>query len=147
MTARKLTPVGPASPSTGDVELLVAYCARPKCRKRIERPAGPGRPKDYCSDECRLTARDEQRVLRSRLAHYESVIDQIRTDIAAFGRSAGDGESTESPDSVAQRAVNALLRAEGALRYAPDTDPVTEDLRALAEAVAPLLRTALDRAS
>ncbi|MCU1431370.1 MAG: hypothetical protein JWP95_475 [Actinotalea sp.] len=81
MTPRQLSPVHATSAPHGD--LLIAYGARPKCRAKLERPVGPGRPKDCCSDECRLIARDEQRTLRSRLAHYEGVTEQIRVDLVA----------------------------------------------------------------
>lgn len=146
MSQRQLSPVRQTG-SLSAGELLVAYCARPKCRTKFERPSGPGRPKDYCSDECRLAARDEQRALRSRLAHFESVVEQIRIDIAAFGRSSDDEAGTGDGLVARQRAYEALQRAEGALKYAPVSNPVTQDLRELADAIAPLLTEAVSRAS
>lgn len=128
-------------------ELLVAYCARPRCREKFERAVGPGRPKDYCSDECRLTARDEQRTLRSRLAHFEDVVEQIRIDLAAFGRSSDEAEMSASPERMARDASEALSRAEGVLRYAPDSNPMSADLRDLVAAISPLLKSSISRAS
>lgn len=145
MSDRKLKSVGPPQGSSG--ELLVAYCARPNCRARFERLVGPGRPKDYCSDDCRLAAHDEQRTLRSRLAHYEGVAEQIRTDIAAFGRSAGDGETGEPTERMLEHAAQAVARAEGLLRFAPESNPMTAEMKDLVQALSPLLRSAVSRAS
>lgn len=145
MTPRQLNSVS-GTGRTPPGELLIAYCARPKCRAKFERPVGPGRPKDYCSDECRLIARDEQRTLRSRLAHYEGVTEQIRVDIAAFGRSPDESEVAAQPEQMLREALDALVRAEGILRYAPDSNPITEDLRDLVAAVSPLLISRVSRA-
>ncbi len=147
MPPAKLTPVKPVPPSRGEAELLVAYCARPKCRSEIKRPAGRGRPKDYCSRECQLKAHDELRILRSRLERYQDVIDQIRIDIAAFGRPADDEEIPAQSDVLARRAFNALLRAEGVLTFAPETDALTGEFRAVVDAVSPLVKETVSRAS
>ncbi len=148
MTGTKLTPVKSTTPSSVSGEVLEFRCARPKCRNKFGRTLGPGRPKYYCSDECRLLARDEKRTIRARLESYEELVEQARGDLASYGRSGGDDEeATEQPELVGRRATEALIRVEGVLTFAPDSNPLTRELRAIVEAVGPLLRSPVSRAS
>lgn len=147
MSAARLSPVDGRQPPDDEANDLFDYCARPSCGTGFLRSPGPGRRQDYCTEACRRAAEKELRDIRRRLAHVEHVLDKLRRQAAAYGRSADDADVLEPPDVLARRAMDALLRAEGALRYAPVADPVTEDLRALAEGVAPLLRTSISQAS
>lgn len=147
MSAARLSKVGPVRPDEDEGEPLVAYCALPSCRTEFRRTSGPGRRKDFCSDECRRAAEKDLRRLKSRFVHYENVVQQLKIDIAAFGRSSDDEESVEQPDVAAQRASEALARAQGVLRFAPNDDPLAAELLALVDAVAPLVPRAERRAS
>ena len=83
------------APATED---LIDYCSRPMCRKEFRRAVAPGRRQEYCSEVCRRTAERELRQARSRLAHFEDLVQKLRTDVAAFGRSdVADGDVEQSP--------------------------------------------------
>lgn len=122
-------------------EELVAYCCRPKCRNELRHHVGPGRRKAYCSVICRRTAEKELRQARSRLSHFESLVEQLRVDVAAFGKSDDDADSGQSPVDVHREAEDAVNRAEGALMFLGDSDePAAKALRALYSAVEPVIR-------
>lgn len=121
-------------------EVLLDYCSRPLCRKEFRRAPGPGRRKAYCSEICRRTAERELRQVRARLAHYASVVEKLRIDVAAFGRA--DDDQDPGPDAShifdRQAAEQALHRAAGALVFTDDNDAAARELRLLYEAVRPL---------
>lgn len=144
MTSRRtLTRVASAAAAAGDdTQELIDYCARPLCREEFRRPAGPGRRKAYCSELCRRAAEKQVRQARSRLAHFEAVVEQLRTDVAAFGRSADDDVVDEGTTSNEQKrlAENAVNRAGGILDFTRDSEePMARELRKLYDAVAPLV--------
>ena len=140
---RTLTRVASKAASAGDeTQELIDYCARPLCRAEFRRQAGPGRRQSYCSELCRRTAEKQARQTRSRLAHFEGVVEQLRTDVAAFGRSVDDDAADEGTTSIQERrrAENAVNRAGGILDFTPDAEePLVRELRALYDAVAPLV--------
>jgi len=140
VTARSRS--GAQSESPLEAESLIDYCSRPNCRKEFRRTARAGRPQEYCSEICRRTAEKELRRARSRLAHYEGVVEKLRVDVAAHGRpdtdQDGDGELPLSLDAH-QRAENAVLRASGVLRFANPDDPAVQELQMLYRAVAPIV--------
>jgi hypothetical protein len=125
-----------------ETEALIDYCWRPRCRKPIQRTAGPGRRKEYCSDICRRTAAKELRQVRARLTHFEELVQKLRIDVAAFGKSdsdeTADEELTLSLDAR-QTAENAVRRALGALVFANPDEPAVRELRMLCDAVAPIV--------
>jgi len=115
------------------------YCSRPSCRKEFRRTIGPGRPQAFCSEFCRRAAERELRQVRSRLAHFESVVEKLRIDVAAFGRNDDDGLE---PSIIEQRrtAREAVARAAGALDFVNDREePAVRELQRLYDAVAPLM--------
>lgn len=123
-----------------EVESLVDFCARPKCRSEFRRTVGPGRKQAYCSDFCRRSAQSELRQKKARLAHFERIVELLRVDIAAFGKTdfdAADGES--QPLDVRRAAEDAVRRAAGALVFAKPDEPAAQELRRLHDAVAPLV--------
>jgi len=125
-----------------EAEGLIDYCSRPACRKEFRRTAGPGRRQEYCSEICRRTAEKELRQARSRLAHFEEVVEKLRIDVAAFGKpdleEAGDDKMPPAPDGR-RNAENAVRRAGGVLALADPNDPAVRELRTLFEAVAPVI--------
>lgn len=129
---------GESRPSRGasadEREDAAAFCARPACRQEYRRVTQPGRPQEYCSELCRRTAEKEMRRLRSRLHHFEDVVDQTKIDLAAHGRH-------ESPEiDAAARAVTALERTAGVLRFVSNSDDaLADELWRLYEAVRPLV--------
>lgn len=125
-------------------EELVAYCPRPKCRKEVRQVIGRGRPRTYCSDECRRLAESELRRLDLRLRHYAGVVDQVRLDIASYQRGGTDGVG--DPTAEIRNAEVALGQAETALEFlADDESPTAKALRRLYEAVGPVVRGAANR--
>lgn len=130
-------------PGRGPVaETLIDYCSRPRCRKPIQRTAGRGRRKEYCSDICRRTAEKELRQVRARLAHFEELVQKLRIDVAAYGKpDPGEtaGEEPPLPHDADQTAENAVRRALGALVFANPDEPAVRELRLLCDAVAPIV--------
>ncbi len=123
-----------------EAEELPDYCARPVCRRPFTRTTGPGRRQAYCSELCRRAAEKELRQTRARLAHFESLVDQLQVDVAAFGSSSRD--STEEDLTVDSRraAEDAVTRVAGMLAFLGDSeDPCARELRQLHDAVAPVV--------
>jgi hypothetical protein len=123
-------------------ESLVDYCSRPNCRKEFRRIPKPGRPQEYCSEICRRAAEKELRQARSRLAHYEGLVQQLRIDVAAHGRpdvDQDDGGDVPMSLDARQQAENAVRRASGVLRFANPDDPAVQELQQLYRAVAPIV--------
>lgn len=125
-----------------DAAALTDYCSRPSCRAEFRRSPGPGRRQAYCSEVCRRKAQHELRQARSRLAHFEILVERLRVDVAAFGRpesdDAEDGEHAVSLDSR-RTAEDAVRRAAGALEFANHDELAVRELRRLYEAVAPII--------
>jgi hypothetical protein len=78
--------------------------------------------------------------LRSQLQHFERLVDELRINVAAFGRSARSDDSTAMAPLDARRAAeDALTRASGVLAFVGGSpEPLAGELRALYGAVAPL---------
>lgn len=75
------------------------------------------------------------RRLRSRLIHFEFVVEQTRIDLAAHGRDE-DEEVVHGLDA-SRNAELALERTAGVLRFVSASDePLADELRRLYEAVA-----------
>ena len=133
---------GTHSGSPLEAESLIDYCSRPDCRKEFRRTVRPGRPQEYCSEICRRTAEKEFRRARSRLAHYEGLVEKLRIDVAAFGKPDIDqdgGDDLPLSLDARQRAESAVLRASGVLRFANLDDPAVQELQKLYKAVAPIV--------
>lgn len=123
-----------------ETESLVDFCARPQCRREFRRTIGPGRKQAYCSQMCRRKAERELRQKRISLAHFEGVVDMLRGDIAAFGKTDFDAADHEAqPLDVRQAAEDAVRRAAGALRFANPDEPAVQELQKLFDAVAPIV--------
>lgn len=135
-TARRVTPVErPSEPQE-----LPDYCARPTCRRAFTRTAGPGRPQAFCSEVCRRAAEKELRQARSRLAHVEAVAEQLRIDIAAFGRASFADNDDDNSLHSHRAAADAVARVAGILAFLGDSpEPLARELRALHDAVAPVV--------
>ncbi len=138
-------PVGgqtaPSAVPVDEPQDVPAFCADPRCRKEYRRVVGPGRPQRYCSELCRRRAEKEERQLRARLQHFESVVAQARIDLAAYGR-ADDEEGVVDHLDVRRIAKEAVLRASGGMRFVEGSaEPAAALLRDLFEAVEPLVQT------
>lgn len=143
MAARR----GTNSPAPADAlaeEDLPDYCARPACRQSFTRTAGRGRRQAYCSEICRRAAERELRQTRARLDHYEHVVGQLRVDIAAFGADTSS-DLGQAPDTTA--ASTAVARVGGILAFLENSeDPLARELRALHDAVQPLINAGQSQA-
>lgn len=138
--------VGRAKPA--ETQELPDYCARPACRRAFTRVVGPGRPQAFCSEVCRRSSEKELRQAKSRLAHFTALVEQMRTDVAAFSRAGGtdDTVSDALPSPEAHRtAQDAVHRVAGVLAFLADSeDPLARELAALHAAVAPVVLEARD---
>ena len=120
---------------------LVAYCPRPKCRKEVRQSVGRGRPRSYCSEECRRLTEAELKALQLKLRHYAQVVEQVRLDIAGYQR-AGTVDASD-PSALVHQAEVAMARAETALAFLEgDDSPSTHALRGLYQAVLPIVQAA-----
>ena len=126
-----------------DSQELPDYCARPACRREFTRTVGPGRPQAFCSEVCRRSAERELRQAKSRLAHFETLVEQMRVDVAAFGRTAttDDAGPNADPSPEARRsAQDAVHRVAGVLAFLERSDdPIARELSALHAAVTPVV--------
>src|SRR6516162_5319570 len=86
-----------------EAEGLEDLCARPKCREKFRRTIGPGRKQAYCSEMCRRQAERDLRRNRALLAHFEHLVEMLRRDIAAFGKTDFDAVDNEGQPPDAQR--------------------------------------------
>jgi len=125
---------------------LPDYCARPACRRAFTRVVGPGRPQAFCSEVCRRSAERELRQAKSRLAHFEALVDQMRADVAAFSRTGttddADPDAAASPDAR-RSAQDAVHRVAGVLAFLERSDdPIARELSALHAAVTPVVLAA-----
>jgi hypothetical protein len=132
-----------ARSEAAEPEDLVDYCSRPTCRKEFRRAAGPGRRQAFCSEFCRRAGERELRQARSRLAHFETVVEKLRIDVAAFGR---DDDAPEAGIlELRRRAHEAISRTGGALEFMSSRDePAVRELHRLYDAVAPLFELDAD---
>lgn len=137
--ARSRSPRRPREESESQV--LPDYCARPSCRQPFERVLGPGRPQAFCSEICRRSAEREARQLRSRLAHFEGLVQQLRIDLAGFNRGVDHSAEGDAVTLEARRtAEDAITRVGGVLAFLGDSpEPLAQELRSLHDAVAPLV--------
>lgn len=126
-----------ASTATDELE-LAGYCARPMCRNQFQQATGRGRPRDYCSDTCRRLADRDYKRARAIVAHFESLAERSRHDVAAFGRAQEELEATHPqamPIDVNPALAAALARADAVLEFFPDRDDrLLGELRALRDA-------------
>lgn len=132
----------PSSRSTdaARAEGLIDYCSRPKCQREFRPTAGPGRRQEYCSEICRRSAERERRQARRRLQHFETLVEKLRIDVAAFGRPDSDEVADDMLSLDSRRnAEDALRRAAGALVFADPGEAAVRELRSLYEAVAPII--------
>jgi hypothetical protein len=124
-------------------ETVTTVCARPTCRREFTQRLDRGRPRNYCSAECRRLVDSERRRTRSRLEHYQQNVDRLRADAAAYIC----GERTaqhpvETPDGSRSQALEAaLIRAEGVIAGAGPKNRLASEMTLLVDA----MRNYLDR--
>lgn len=126
-----------------EAEDLQATCANPRCDEQFIRTAGPGRRRDFHSEDCRRAAERDHRKLASRLEHYERQAEQTRARLGAYLRTNIEQSVTErTGPSLAEmeRAREAIAEVRGMARFLPQhQSEFAQDLLNLFEAVEPLL--------
>ena len=137
-------PVAESAADAGDEALELTFrCGRPRCRNEFTRRVGVGRRRQYCSDICRGVAEKEFKQAKAAVAHYERLLEQAKSDLAAFGRDPeGDGAVVMPGDAAraAERARGSWQHARGVAEFAAEGDPrVLEVLRDLVASVAPIV--------
>jgi hypothetical protein len=91
---------------------------------------------------CRRTAEREYRQTVRRLAHFQSVVDLLRVDVAAFDKavSVDDDQPAVVTEEQRQVAHDAVTRAGGAVTFLRQSDEqAAVEFCALYDAVAPVL--------
>ncbi|WP_142271092.1 hypothetical protein [Mycobacterium sp. AT1] len=135
----------------GESETLVlqATCANPRCDQAFDRDLGPGRRKDFHSEECRRRTEADRRKLTSRLEHYERQAETMRARLNAYIRSSHDGEPQTpcvgaTPEQI-RRARDAVMQVKGMARFLRGhEDEFAQDLLKLFDAVEPLVDATTD---
>jgi hypothetical protein len=92
---------------------------------------------------CRRATEREYRRTVQRLTHFEGVVEQLRVDVAAFGKSvpATDPPTDAITPAVRRAAEDAIARASGVAAFLNTSDePLAREFHALFEAVAPVIR-------
>ncbi|WP_091730790.1 hypothetical protein [Nocardioides scoriae] len=109
----------------GQVNELWDRCARPACREQFQRSTERGRPREYCSDTCKKVADREYKQAQGAVVHYDKLLRQARSDVAAFGRGDQEGPGASAIDPVQQRtrAREAWQHARAVAAYATASDP------------------------
>lgn len=140
MTATPTSPLAIHIRQDATADDVVDFCARPLCRREFRRAAGPGRPRDYCSDTCRRSAQKELKAAKLRLSRFEALVAQFRLDVAAF--TADSDPELLTQGSLRAHAVEAVAEARGALPFiARSDDPAARAFASLYDGVAPFLST------
>lgn len=132
----------------GDADnvVLQGTCANPRCDQEFDRELGPGRPRDFHSEECRRRAEADRRKLTSRLEHYERQAETMRSRLRGYIRTSGDDDpqASRSGPTPAQleQARDAIMKVKGMTRFLRGhQDEFATDLLDLFEAVEPLIET------
>ena len=136
--------VGLAQHRDGETQDLQATCANPRCDEQFQRAVGPGRRKDFHSEECRRDAERDYRRLASFLEHYNRQAEQLRARITAYLRTNADDEIGSFGPSAAEvdRAREAIAEVRGMARFLRNhEDEFAQELLRLFEAVEPLVRS------
>lgn len=130
-----------------NAELLIleATCANPRCEEQFQRELGPGRRKDFHSEDCRRSAEHDRRKIASRVEHYERQAEQMRARLVGYVRTTGDDEQTATDarptaENV-QRAREAIAEVRGMVRFLHGHQgEFAQDLLELFQAVEPLVQ-------
>ena len=126
-------------------ESLQGVCARPACQQLFARVVGPGRPAQFCDENCRREAQRERRAARTRLAHYERQVKQLRAYCAALDVSVDEIEDLETEATflsaaIVRRAEDAVAESRGMARFLRDSDDsVAIAFVELLDAVTPII--------
>lgn len=124
-------------------ESLQATCANPRCDEQFLRTAGPGRRKDFHSEDCRRAAERDYRRLASRLEHYERQAEQMRARLDAYLRTNIEeavAERTGPTAAEVSRAREAIAEVRGMALFLPHHQgEFAQQLLKLFEAVEPLV--------
>lgn len=101
---------------------------------------GRGRPRHYCSDECRREADSDARRLAAQLEHHRSMAEMLTRDLATY-----DTETpAAAPSSPGSPNIEvAAARAEGVLVGLDDGSLLATEFRKLLDAV--VSSTSVDR--
>jgi hypothetical protein len=127
-----------------ELQVLEATSANPRCDEQFLRSVGPGRRKDFHSEECRRNAERDYRRLAGLLEHYNRQATQMRARIDAYLRTNGDdGVQSSGPCAAeVERARLAVAEVRGMARFLRNhEDEFAQDLLRLFEAVEPLVRS------
>lgn len=81
--------------SRTDSEDVPRACKRPLCGRVVAQPSGRSRPRDFCSDTCRLTYRRERNKVASALLEAQRLAVQYGVDTGEY-RTRAPGVPRES---------------------------------------------------
>jgi hypothetical protein len=130
-----------------ELQVLQATCANPRCDEEFLRQLGPGRRKDFHSEDCRRNAERDQRRLCGLLEHYDRQADQMRARISAYLRTNPDGVVAPVGPTAEElgRAREAVAEVRGMARFLRShQDEFAQELLRLFEAVEPVVGSRQD---
>jgi hypothetical protein len=102
-------------------------CKRPLCGRAVEQPSGRSRPREFCSDACRVRYQRERDLARAALSDAQRVAAQ-------YGAGAPPGPRTnpstlESEFSASYQALSLIAQAlESARNDLDDGVPLTAEV-------------------
>jgi hypothetical protein len=126
------------------LEAQQTVCANPRCDEQFYRTLGPGRPRDFHSEECRRTAERDLRKTQVQLDHHVRQVEQLRARASAYLRTGIDGETeagAPSSDEQMKVAREAVAVVSGMARFLEKNQgEFAADLLKLYNAVSPIIR-------
>ena len=124
-----------------------ATCANPRCDEQFFRTPGPGRRKDFHSEECRRGAERDLRRTLAQLAHHERQAEQLRARARSYTRTQVTELSAEETDDLGpsdeqrRTALEAIAEVRGMARFLDNHQgEFAADLVKLLRAVEPVVR-------
>lgn len=118
-------------------------CANPRCDEQFFRTPGPGRRKDFHSEDCRRSAERDLRRTLAQLAHHERQAEQLRARAQAYTRTQVADLADEDlgpTDEQRRTAVRAVDEVRGMSRFLENHQgEFAADLLTLFRAVEPVV--------
>lgn len=122
-------------------------CANPRCDEQFFRTPGPGRRKDFHSEDCRRSAERDLRRTLAQLRHHEIQAEQLRARAQSYTRThvetldVEESETDLGPTADQRRAArDAVLEVRGMARFLENHQgDFAADLLKLYRAVEPVV--------
>lgn len=131
-----------------DAGSLETLCANPRCDVLFVPGPGPGRRKQYHSDECKKAALRDMRRLQAQLEQYRRAVSLVESRLAAYGPDQSETDHVDDSDPADTvsaddwaRAREQVARVGGMARFiSAESGEFAQDLLDLHAAIEPVVR-------